>query len=368
MALSYEIVDSVERIPRTEWDAVFGDIAEGYDFYRTLELSNLADFSLFYAVVFDRTCVLAIAPLFACDFALDLALPGTAGRLVRRIRGVFPRFFMMRTLFCGSPFSEHGVIGVRPGAGDRGALIEELLRAMDGFSRARNLPCIIFKDFRECDAALLDPLRRRGFARVLALPNVALDLASPTFDDYLKSLSRATRKDVRRKVRKALAEARVRVEIADDVASIADEVYRLYLNTWGAGGSRFGKLTKEFFARAGRHMKPHARFFLYRTDGRLAAFNLCIVHGDLLLDKIIGFDYEISRLHNLYFVSWFCNIEWCLEHGVRRYQTGQNGYGPKLRLGGALVPLHAYLRHRNPSVDFMIKAAARLLRRGIVAG
>ncbi|NLW95234.1 MAG: GNAT family N-acetyltransferase [Chlamydiae bacterium] len=355
--LSYEIVDSVERIPRLEWDAVFGDIPEGYDFYRTLELSNPPGFSFFYAAIFDRSRVLLIAPLFVSDCPLEAGFHGVAGRLLRRLRKAFPRILSTRTLYCGSPFSEYGVIGVRPGADDPGALVEELLRALDGFSRARNLPCIVFKDFRECDSVLLEPLRRRGFAKVRGLPTVVTDLQSPTFDGYLRALSRSTRKDVRRKVRKALAEARVRVEIADDVAPIADEVHRLYMNTCGAGGARFGRLTKEFFLHAGAQMKPRLLFFLYRADGRLAAFNLCLVHKDLLLDKYIGFDYEISRLHNLYFVSWFCNIEWCLEHGVRRYQTGQNGYGPKLRLGGTLMPLNLYIRHRNPTAGLLYRMA-----------
>ncbi|MEI6634815.1 MAG: GNAT family N-acetyltransferase [Chlamydiota bacterium] len=363
-ALSYEIVDSIERIPRGEWDAVFGDVPEGYDFHRTLEISGLPDFAFFYAVLFDRERILAIAPLFTCDFKLDIPLAGLGGRLIRRIRRFLPRFCVTRTLFCGSPFGEHGVIGIRPGAADRDAVVEELERALDGFSKARGIPFIVFRDFRECDAPLLDPLRRRGFAKVRSLPNVVTDLDRPTFDEYLKELSRATRKDVRRKVKKALAEARVRVEIADDVAPIADDIYRLYLNTWGAGGARFGKLTRDYFLNAGTQMKPRAKYFLYRTDGRLAAFNFCFAHGDLLIDKFIGFDYEISRRHNLYFVSWFCNIEWCLEHGVRRYQTGQNGYGPKLRLGGRLIPLNAYLRHRKPLADLVIKAAARMMRRG----
>lgn len=362
-ALTYEIVDSIGKIPRGEWDAVFGDLPEGYDFYRALEASHPPDFAFFYAVIADGARILALAPLFTCDFALDIPLAGIAGRLIRRIRRLAPRFCVARTLFCGSPFGEYGVIGIRPGATDRDAIIGELLRAMDGFSRARRIPCIVFRDFRECDRALLGPLLRRGFARVRSLPTVVTDLDGATFDEYLRALSRATRKDVRRKVKKALAESRVRVEIAEDISPIADEVYRLYLNTWGSGGTRFGKLTKEFFLNAGGRMSPPMQYFLYRADGRLAAFNACIAQGDLLVDKFIGFDYEISRRHNLYFVSWFCNIEWCLEHGIRRYQTGQNGYGPKLRLGGRLVPLDAYLRHRNPVVGRVIRAAARLVPR-----
>lgn len=362
--LTYEIVDSIERIPRREWDAVCGDLPEGYGYFLALERAALPGFSFFYALIADGERLLAVAPLFVCDFALDIPLSGAAGAVIRRIRRVVPRFCVTRTLFCGSPFGEHGFVGVRPGVADRDAVVGELLRAMDGFSRARRIPFVVFRDFRECDAALLAPLPRRGFARVRSLPNVVTDLDRPTFDGYLAALSRATRKDVRRKVKKALAEARVRVEIVEDVAPFADEIYRLYCNTWGSGGTRFGKLTREFFAAAGGLLKPRAKFFLYRADGRLAAFNLCIAHGDLLIDKFIGFDYEVSRAHNLYFVSWFCNIEWCLEHGVRRYQTGQNGYGPKLRLGGRKVPLFAYLRHRNPLAQLAIAAAARLLVRG----
>ncbi len=359
--LTYEIVDSIERIPRGEWDAVCGDLPEGYDFHRAIELAAPPGFSFFYALVADRRRLLALAPLFICDFELDIPLAGAAGALIRRVRKSVGRYCVARTLFCGSPFGERGLIGVRPGVADRDAVVGEILRAMDGFSRARRVPFIVFKDFTEEDAALLAPLLRSGFARVPGLPNVVTDLDAPTFDGYLAALSRATRKDVRRKVKKALVEARVRVEIAGDVAPIADEIYRLYCNTWGSGGARFGKLTREFFAAAGRTLGPGAKFFLYRADGRLAAFNLCIAHGDLLLDKFIGFDYDISRAHNLYFVSWFCNIEWCLEHGIRRYQSGQNGYGPKLRLGGRRVPLYVYLRHRNPLADRAIKAAARVL-------
>lgn len=362
-ALTYEIVDSIERIPRSEWEAVFGDEPEGWGFYRTLESSGIEGFEFFYAVVFDRERILAIAPLFACDYRPDAALGRFGGYLLRRARRLSPRLLTVRTLFCGSPIGEYGVVGIRPDAGDREALLGELVRALEGFSRARGIPLLAFKDFRESDDPLLSPLLRRGFRRVRALPSVAIDLTAPSFDGYLRALSRATRKDVRRKVKKALAEARVRVEIADDIAPLADEIHRLYRNTREARGGRAGMLTREFFVNAGRYMRPEAKFFLYRADGRLAAFNLCFAHGDVLIDKCIGFDYDISRSHNLYFVSWFCNIEWCLDHGVRRYLPGQTGYGPKLRLGGKLVPLRVYLKHRKPLATFCLAALARAAAR-----
>ena len=180
--LTYEIVDSIERIPRGEWDAVCGDLPEGYDFHRAIELAAPPGFSFFYALVADRRRLLAVAPLFICDFELDIPLAGAAGALIRRVRKNVRRFCVARTLFCGSPFGERGLIGVRPGVADRDAVVGEILRAMDGFSQA------LLEDYRD----RLDDQGKNYLERV----RNASQRMGHLIDDLLK-LSRITRAERR---------------------------------------------------------------------------------------------------------------------------------------------------------------------------
>jgi hypothetical protein len=82
------------------------------------------------------------------------------------------------------------------------------------------------------------------------------------------------------------------------------------------------------------------------------------VYEDLMIDKFIGFDYENAFPYSLYFVSWCFNIEWCLKHSIRFYQTGQTDYEPKIKLGGSLVPLYAYFKHNHFFFNLFLKLLA----------
>ncbi len=360
--IAYKIVDSVTEIKKDDWDSVFGDIPEGYQFYKALEESKLQDFAFYYIALYRGNTCLLIAPLFATDFNLDIAASGFIEKVIQHIRKFSPRFMVLKTLFCGSPFGEHGVLGIRKDIEDKGALINELIKIMNEFSKVKNAPLIIFKDFLEEETLLSDSLTVHGFFKVKSFPCVVTELNFNSFDEYLNSLGHSTRKNLRRKIKKAYSQADIKVKIVDRGDDIIDDVHRLYVNTYHSGATKFERLTREFFINAGRELYPHSKFFLYYVNGKLAAFNLCFVYKDLFIDKFIGFDYDISNQYNLYFVSWCFNIEWCLKNSIRFYQSGQTDYYPKMRLGGRLVPLYTYLKHKNTAVNSLLKLLAIFLK------
>lgn len=360
-AVSHAVLPSVEQIDPEEWRRLFGDPAEGRDFFRTLEASRLEGFSFRYVVVRTGSRARLIAPIFWSDFDLGIAAPGGVQKALGALRGVFPRLLIARTLFCGSPFGEMGMIGVEPASPDQPALVAELVRAMEGVCREQGLALMFFKDFPASAAGLLESLAERGFFGGASLPNVVLPLPYRAMPEYLASLSANARKDLRRKVKKTLQAGRLEVRVADNVADLIAPVYDLYLNTYHAGTVRFEKLTREYFLEVGRIMPGEARFFLFHLDGRLVCFNLCFLHGDQLIDKFIGLDYTVARRLNLYFYTWHHNVEWCLAHGVRQYQVGQTDHEAKVRLGGKLVPLYFQARHTNPWLNGPLRVAARFL-------
>jgi predicted N-acyltransferase len=313
-------------------------------------------------VLYQDSRIISIAPLFVTDFNGDIAAEGITEKIIHGIRKyLIPRFLVFKTLFCGSPFGENGILGIKEGICREDA-IAEIVRAMYKFCIDNEITLTIFKDFLAKDGVSLDCLASRGFFKVKSFPSVTTELNFSSFDEYLQSLKPSTRKSLRKKIKKAYSSAEIRIETTENIDRIAEEVFRLYENIYHSGTTKFERLTKEFFVQASKNLKPYSKFFLYYVNDRLSAFNLCFVYADLFIDKFIGFDYEVSRKYNLYFVSWCFNVEWCLKNSIRFYQTGQTDYHPKLKLGGRLLPLYAYLKHRNPFINVCLKLLAVLLR------
>ncbi len=358
----FKICDSVSSIPRHDWDRVFRDVPEGYAFYKTIEESHLEEFGFFYALLYKNGRLILIAPIFTADFNLDIAVEGWLKSAIALIRKVFPSFLIIKTLFCGSPFGENGVIGLDVKMEDESGVLGELITGLRGFAKSKNARFTIFKDFLQEQTKRLGILEEKGFFRLNSFPSAVNELNFSSFEDYVQSLGASTRKSLRRKIRSAYSQANIEIKLMGETDSVIEDVYKLYLDTHQQGGTKFERLTKEFFISAGRNMQPNIRLFLYYVNGRLGAFNLCFLYNDLFVDKFIGFDYDISSRHHLYFVSWCHNIEWCINNGIRFYKTGQTDYCAKLRLGSKLLPLYAYLRHDNRLVNILLKFLSLVLK------
>jgi len=357
--LDFSILDSVDKIGKNDWDDLFGDIPESYSFYKTLENSQLRGFSFFYLAVYQKKRVIFIAPLFSADFNIDIAVTGAASKIINFIRKVFPRFLIFKSIFCGSAFGEYSVLGVKKLTGLDG-LLPALLKGIEGLAGREGSKFIIFKDFLKEDTLFLDALKNYGFSKIESFPAVSVELGFSSFEEYLKSLGRSTRKSLKKKLK--LSSPEIEIKTTQDAKDYLDDIIALYENTYQVGKTRFEHLSRKFFEEASRQMHPHARFFLYFVNKKLAAFNLCFVYKDLLIDKFIGSDYDISKRHNLYFLSWAYNVRWCIDNRLRFYYPGQTDYGPKLNLGGKLIPLFAYAKHRNKALNFMLRMFIPLLK------
>ena len=354
-------IDTVSSIKKEDWDAFFANCPEGYWFYETLEQSRLAEFSFYYLLAYRQERLAAIIPFFTADFDGNTVLEPGIRKMVSAVRTVAPRFLVFKTLFCGSPFGEQGLLGIAADVSDTRALVYALTRELKDFCRRQGLALLLFKDFPDQDASVLDLLGGQGFFKADSFPSAIIDLPYKTFDDYLASLSNGARKDLRRKLKKACDTGALTTQVVQRVDDVIDDIYRLYMNTYNAGATKFEKLTKEFFLKVAEKAGSGCRYFLYFINGELAAFNLCFVHGDLLIDKFIGFDYDIAKRYSLYFVSWCVNVQWCIDNGITHYQVGQTDYEPKTRLGGRLVPLYAYVRHTNGLVNRCLQVLAKFL-------
>jgi uncharacterized protein len=271
-----------------------------------------------------------------------------------------PGALTVRLACIGSPCIT--TVGVRfsgeLGETGRAAALRELLAAFEQAASGERCGLLALKDVTEDCRRLWDEAAgARGYRPMPSLPIARLAIDFASLDEYLGRLSAGTRKDMRRKLR---ARSRVRIEVRETVDDVAERLMALYAQTRARAEMSFEHLTAAYFTGVPRRMGERAFYVLYYQGDDLLAANLLLQEGMTLVDKYFLMDAERGRPLNLYFLSWFTNVELCLERGLTCYQSGQAAYENKLRLGSRLTRTSIYFRHRNIVVNGAMQLIAPL--------
>jgi uncharacterized protein len=80
----------------------------------------------------------------------------------------------------------------------------------------------------------------------------------------------------------------------------------------------------------------------------------------MLIDKYIGFSYPAARDHNLYFISWFTNLEFALNNQLTHYVAGWTDPEVKRSLGAKFTFTTHAVYIRNPMIRSLLKPFASL--------
>jgi Acetyltransferase (GNAT) domain len=344
---------------------VWPRLAEGYDFYLSQQESGMAGFEFLYLTLYYRDTPVLIAPMFTAQFNMGLAMDDVGRRRLQKIQRIWRGLLVVKTLFCGSPISEKGIVGIHPDYRADSGLLETFDRALVELARYHRARMVVFKDFMDSDLEPLSPLRSMGWFRGDGLPAACLPVRFSSLDEYLAQLGYATRKDLRRKLRKAEQSGHLEIQAVSDINAFIDDAYRLYLNVHSASDMHFELLTKQLFLNFTRFMPANTVFFLYWTKDpsrharKLVGLNFCLQFEDRLIDKYIGMDYSVSRDLNLYFVSFLYNVQWCLDNQKTNYMLSQGGYPVKIRLGAQLIPMRTMTKIVNPFMNWFANRFAQ---------
>lgn len=353
-SLRTRVTRRITDIPADDWNKVFPDIFESYDFFKTLDESNLEQFSFYYIMVYDRVTPVGSTACFLVNYSLDTSINGPLRRITNSIKKLMPNIFSLKALVCGQPLGQ-GQIGIKGRPDD---VIGAIIRRMEQIAKKNKAPIIAFKDFGQKSTKLLDPLEGYGFSRFDGLPNTSLNIRFNNFEEYLKGLSGATRYDLRRKFKKVDNRVKIDMEITDRLGEDAlNDVYSLYLDMLARHEMGFEILPKTFFREITKNMPGQAKFFLWRMEGKIVAFLFCFVFKDMFIDYYVGLDYSVAHEYHLYFIKFRDALNWCIKNKIKTYEMGNTAYEPKKRLGFSLVPSYIYVKLRNrmlrPAFNFI---------------
>ena len=326
-----ELLEGVSELPRDAWNALVGDESPflEWEWLASLEeagtLGGEAGWLARPLVAREGGRILAACPLYVKghsegEFVFDFAWADAARRAGIRY---YPK------LLVAVPFTP--VTGARflvaPGE-DRALWIgrmAEVLRELcgaHGFSGAHVNFCR--EDEREA-------LEAAGF-----LPRVGIqyhwhDAGYAGFDGWLEALRAKRRNQVRRERASVRAEG-VRVEaFAGD--AIPDALFAAMFRCYAANvdahyyGRRY--LNARFFELLRERFRERLCFVVATRGDELLAGTLNVRKGDALYGRYWGALAPVRHLH--FEVCYYAAIEWCIGHGVARFEPGAGGDQKLLR-------------------------------------
>lgn len=359
MTLQFRPLRSIGEIPREQWDRLFPGELEGWDYYRAAEEAALADFEWLYFTLWrDGRAVLAV-PAFVTSYRLDTTAQGAVRRVAGFISRLAPRLLSLRLMCLGSPVAEVCQLGIDPGAPphEHAAWLAQLLAEVEQYAARRRIGLLGVKDAPD-DSALARACEAAGYVRMPGMPTAVLPIGFADESGYLRGLSRATRKDLKRKMRSV---ASLRIEQREQIDDVIDQMMPLYEEMWARAELKLERLTPQYFLAVMRRMPGTALCFLYWHEDRLVAFNLVLVNERYMIDKFLGMNLTVARTLNLYYVSWMENVRFCLSRGIGLFQPGQALYREKTRMGCRLDANWQYFRHRSPPVHAVLRLLSRVM-------
>jgi predicted N-acyltransferase len=348
------VATKAELRSKGEWSSAFSGQYKDSRYYDIVENTLHPEFTYRYFVLRDASGgVRAIQPFFVLNQDILAGANGAVSSAVDYVRKAWPKFLTLRTLMVGCVAGEGHLDSQKTfNSAEACALLAQA--ALKEAERQR-ASLVVFKEFPAKYREQLAHLTPHGFIRLPSLPMSSLDIGYKSFDDYLsKALSRATRKDLRRKF-KAAQGAALKMSVVNDITPFIEEVYPLYLNVYGRSKLHFERLSKDYLCELGRSMPERTRFFIWRQNGRAVAFNLCMVHDDAIYDQYIGLDYSVALDLHLYHYTFRDIMNWAIAQGYRWYRSNGLNYDPKLHLRMDLDPLDLYVRHRSSTANAIMK-------------
>ena len=168
------------------------------------------------------------------------------------------------------------------------------------------------------------------------------------FDAFLAAMDHKHRKNIRQERAKVGRTGIVFRRLHGDEATPADldAVHRFYLQTFRDYGNS-PALTRDFIGHLAREMPRNLLIILAMHADTPVAGALCLRGADTLYGRYWGAHATMPGLH--FETCYYQGIEYCLEHGLARFEPGAQG---EHKLARGFLPAFVRSRHRIAHPQF----------------
>ena len=348
--LTCTCVPGLDGLSSADLGRLFPEPSRTAHFLSLLKESGVDGYTLHTIVVLQNDAPVLLVPLFEARFDLATFVKGWL-KIVLNVAGrLIPSVFRPRVLSVGSLATEWSELGIHPAidAETLDAACSMAFDAVQTLAVKLNSDIVALYNFNQYGNLPGELITAFNRVQYRSCARLAIDFSS--IEEYLNRLSKAARKDLRRKMRVA---PEFRVLRSTTIAPYLDRIYALYLETAARGPLALGRHTRTFFELICDRV-PGAEYTLYFVREELAAFNLLVVTEESMVDKFFCMEYGIGRTYNLYVLSWLENVRTCIERNIPFYYTGQGTEKTKAHLGATFVPSFIFFKHRYQLFDHLL--------------
>lgn len=340
-------VSRLDGVSSAELGRLFQEPSITAQLLSLLQESGIDGFNLRSIVVLRDDVPVLLLPLFETRFDLSRFVNGWLKRSLKVAGRLVPPVFQPRILSVGLLVGEWSEIGIDPQLAEDTleAACKTALDALQTLGSELKSDIVAFYNFNHYGKLPGEVFEKFNRVQCQSCARQPIDFNS--MEEYMGRLSRAARKDLRRKMR---ASDEVRVIRSRTISPFLDRVYKLYLETVARSPLALGVLNRLFFEKICERV-PGAEYTLYFVQEELAAFNLLVVKKEAMVDKYFCMDHELGRNYNLYALSWLENVRTCVEQKIPLYYAGQGAERTKAHLGATLIPSFILFKHRWPVFD-----------------
>lgn len=251
----------------------------------------------------------------------------------------------------------HGV-AFAPGvaAGDVWPAIAEALYRIRRAARLDGQTNIVMLKDAGAEQLGVEALRRFSYRPVETEPNMVLSLRPEwqKYDDYTAALDSKRRRTIRDRDQE-LASAGCVIERLPLLDGEATRVHELYLSVHDRASVRLVTLSPGYLPAIARAAGDAFRCTVIRRHGRIVGFVTTLRDGDTAVAYYVGFDrVEADAGLPLYLKLLHITIADAIEWKCARLSLGRTALEPKAGLGAQPEPMSLWVRHRVPSINWLL--------------
>ena len=307
-------------------------------------------------------------PFFKTKFDLLTTLEADTKKKIQKIPfyNRWAKCLRFNTCFVGTCITEYAPI---PAGNTAEVLVGNLIT-----EHAKNQTLTIVKDL-PLNSPLLDEednkfsqqianeCVKRGFIELSGQSLAYVPIDFTDINDYLQRVSHARRKNLRRKLKSANSLTIKTIDLGAEIfadKAVLDEYYSMYLEVFKQSEIHFDLLSFEFFRELLSGKYAEGVVITYHHKDSLVGYNICLLKKHALVDKYIGFKYPQAREFNLYFVSWFYNLELAKKLNCKVYIAGWTDPEVKADLGADFTFTRHLVWIKNPILRAILSPFKRL--------
>ncbi len=353
--LTAEIHARLDSITPEEWRRLFPDYPDSGEMISLIQDSGFDGFNLHSIVIRQDQGhqPILFLPIFETEYKLNCITQPRIRKLIETGLPYFQKLLTPKLVGIGFVEGEWGQIGYEHTLNDED-LMEAWILALESFkalSYGLKADLLAWVDFNTESGQVIPISQLQDYIPLKGLPYARVPLPFKTLDDYFANLSRSTRKNMRRKLRKAQGIEIIRTK---DPKPWMEIIYQYYMDTLIHHDLYFGIHHQDYFAEVCNRV-PGAEYTLYFLNGRLLAFNLLVASSGELVDKYFGMDEVLGQKYSLYFLSWIENIRYCIDNNIPVYSAGAASEEVKDHLGAEFKANMILFKHQNPIIHWILK-------------